>query len=88
MTSKHTPFEVLREMRAGKRKPWWADRLGDRMEAHLARVMWQGKPLLHTKLSSKACEAVLEEALNVVRLPDANDPVGEMLHDMRVAGNA
>ncbi len=88
MTSLATPREVLREMRQAKRKPWWADKLADRIEAHLTKTQWQGKPLIDQRLSEKACQAVIDEALNVVRLPDPSDPIGEMLYDMKAAGHA
>lgn len=88
MTSLATPREVLGELRRAKRKPWWADRLANRVEAHLATTMWKGRPVIDQKLSEKACWAVIEEALNVVRLPDPADPIGEMLRDMSPMGRA
>lgn len=88
MTSFSTPRNVLAEIRNAKNKPWWADRLAKRIEEHLSRTMWKGKPLIDQRLSEAACKAVLDEALNVVRLPDASDPVGEMLYDMAPQGRA
>lgn len=81
MTSLATPRDVLNEVRSAKRKPWWADRLAERIEAHLTLTQWKGQPLIDQHLSEQACWAVIQEALNVVRLPDARDPVGEMIYD-------
>ena len=88
MTKLHTPRAVLQEMVGGKRRPWWADRLAKRIEIHLAITLWKGKPLIDTPMSAAMAEAVIDEALNVVRMPDPGDPVGEMLYDMAPRGNA
>lgn len=88
MSRLHTPREVLAAVKAQTNKPWWATRLSDRMEKHLTATLFKGKPVIDTQMSVAACEAVIEEALNVVRMPDATDPVGEMLFDMEVRGRA
>ncbi len=83
-----TPRQVLKEITEAKSKPWWATRLVSRMEAHLTKTMWRGKPLIDCLLTEKQCKAVIDEALNVVRLPDPRDPVGDMLRDMSAIGRA
>lgn len=88
MRTLHTPREVLAAVRSQTNKPWWATRLADRMERHLTATLFRGKPVIDTPMSSAACEAVIEEALNVVRMPNPADPVGEMLYDMPSRGNA
>lgn len=83
-----TPRDVLNEVRRGANKPWWATRLANRMEAHLTRSMFRGRPIIDTPMSEAACEAVLEEARKMVREPDPADPVGEMLYDMAPKGTS
>lgn len=87
MISLHTPREVLNEIKSARtaHKPWWADRLADRMLKHLERCLFNGKPVADTPMSETACEAVLEEARKAVRQPGA-DPLDDILQDMRDDG--
>lgn len=77
----HTPREVLANVISSPRKPWWATRLMARIEQHLTDAQFQGKPVIDTPMSMLAVEAVLEEALEVVRMP-GNDPIDDMMRDM------
>lgn len=77
----HTPREVLAEIGKAKNRPWWADRLMKRIEAHLTKTQFRGAPMIDTPMSMAACEAALEEALNVVQMP-GNDPIDDMLNDV------
>lgn len=81
MSKLHTPREVLAQVVAQPNKPWWASRLMARIEKHLTEAQFQWKPVIDTPMSMLAVEAVLEEALNVVRMP-GNDPVDDMLNDV------
>ncbi len=88
MTRLATPRDVLKELSNAKNPPWWASRLGKRIENHLAKTLWKNRPMIDTQLTEKQCEAVIMEALSVVRMPDASDPVGEMLYDIKPMGRA
>lgn len=77
-----TPRQVLAEIDKATNRPWWASRLMKRIERQLTETQFQGKPVIDTPMSMAACEAVLEEALNFVRMP-GNDPLDDMLKDMR-----
>ncbi len=87
MINHATPRQVLREITEAKEQPWWARRLGHRIEMHLGRTMWQGKPLIDCMLTEAQCKAVIDEALIVVRAPDPRDPLGEMLRDAKAMGH-
>lgn len=89
MTRLHTPRQVLDAITAlpAMSRPWWADRLMSRIEKHLTATMFRGNPVIDTPMSAAACEAVLEEALHVVRMPGA-DPLDDMLRDMHAADDS
>lgn len=82
MSKLHTPREVLAQVVAQPNKPWWASRLMGRIEKHLTDTLHNGRPVIDTPMSMLAVEAVLEEALNVVRMP-GRDPIEDMLNDAR-----
>ncbi len=82
-----TPRQVLAEVANAPNKPWWVDRLMSRIEKHLTDTLFKGKPLIDTPMSEKACQAVLEEALDVVRMPGA-DLLDDMLRDMHAADDS
>lgn len=81
MSRLHTPREVLAQVVAAPNKPWWASRLMGRIEKYLTETQFRGQPVIDTPMSMLAVEAVLEEALNVVRMPGA-DPIDDMLNDV------
>lgn len=82
-----TPRQVLQEISEGARKPWWIKTLKKRMEEHLTKATWRGLPMIDAMLTETQCAAVIEEALNVIRMPNPGDPVGDMLRDARVMGH-
>ena len=77
-----TPREVLRQIKADPRRPWWADRLFREVEEHLTRALFRGKPVIDQRMTSAACEAVLEEAVDAVRRPKTVD---ELMAEMRTS---
>ncbi len=83
-----TPRQVLKEIDSAKNRPWWIKTLRERMERQLTIAQWRGQPVIDCMLTEKQCEAVIMEALSVIRLPDPGDPVGDMLRDARVLGRA
>lgn len=87
MSKLATPRQVLSEVVSAANKPWWADRLMARIEKVLTESLHNGKPIIDTPMSSAACEAVLEEALERVRMP-GTDPLDDMLRDMHAADDS
>lgn len=73
-----TPRAVLAEIRKAKDAPWWVSRMFDDVQAHLQRARHKGRWLLDTPMTAAACEAVIEEAVDVVRKPKS---VEQMMAD-------
>lgn len=77
-----TPREVLKNIKADPRRPWWADKLFGEIEAHMTKTLWKGKPLIDTPMAVATCEAVLEEAVDLVRRPKS---VEELAAEVRAS---
>ena len=72
-----TPRAVLAEIRKATDKPWWVSRMFDEVQAHLMRSRHKGRWLLDTPMTAAACEAVIEEAVDVVRKPKSVEQMVE-----------
>jgi hypothetical protein len=68
-----TPRAVLREIKNAADKPWWVSRMFNEVEEHLKRTRFKGCWLLDTPMTPAACEAVIEEAVDVVRKPKSTE---------------
>jgi len=64
-----TPRRVLAEIKKAEQKPWWVGRLFDDVMRHLTLTTFRGQPLLDTPMTAEAIEAVIDEAVDVVRKP-------------------
>lgn len=64
-----TPRQVIRELGNAKIVPWWIERLKTDITRHLERCTHNGMPIIDTPMSEKACQAVLQEAVDYVQRP-------------------